>query len=118
MHEETQKKCIKKHGMNLKMSEDMRQNFIQQVLLNHCECGMPKESLKYIQKILNLLKDSESQDFEALNKLFYHDEGLKYTMFYMLHKYRLTEHGDSVPGKLTPDGHELLAELNKLYTTN
>ena len=107
-----------RHGMNPQMNEDMRQDFIQQVLLKHCECGMPEESLKYIQKILNILKYSGDQYSEDLNKLFYHDNGLKYTIFYMLHKYGLTEHGDSVPGKLTPDGHDLLAELNKLYTTN
>jgi hypothetical protein len=119
MTEESQK--FIKHGMKQRMSEDMRQEFIQQVLLNHCECGMPEESLKYIQKILNLLKDSKDQDFEDLSKFFYHDKGLKYTIFYMLHKYGLTEHvlyHDSVPGRLTEDGHELLAELNKLYPVN
>jgi hypothetical protein len=115
MHEETEKKCIKKHGMNLQISEDMRQDFIQQVLLNHCECGMPEESLKYIHKLLNILKCSGEQDSEDLNKLFYYDNGLKYTIFYMLHKYGLTEHKESVPGILKEDGYKLLEELNKLY---
>ena len=121
MNEETQKKCIKKHGMNLQMSEDVRQDFIQKVLLNHCECGMPEESLKYIHKILNIFKDSGDQDSEDLNRLFYDDNGLKYTIFYMLHKYGLTEHSlyhGSVPGKLTPDGQKLLEDLNKLYPKN
>ena len=115
MTEEPQK-FIKHEVKQRRISEDMRWEFIQTVLLNHCECGIPEESLKYIQKILNLLKDSE-----ALSKLFYHDKGLKYTIFYMLHKYGLTEHGlyhDCVPGRLTEDGHELLGELNKLYPNN
>jgi hypothetical protein len=100
------------------MSKDMRCEFVQKVLLKHCDCGIPEESLKYIQKILNLLNDSEPQYFEDLSIFFYHDEGLKYTIYYMLHKYGLTEHNESVPGRLTESGYELLKELNNLYPRN
>ena len=118
MNEEPQQKFIK-HGTDQRMSVDMRREFIHGVILNHCECGMPEESLKYIQKLLNLLNNkSGPKGSEDLNKFFYQNEGLKYTMYYMLHKYGLTEHTEFVPGKLTKVGYELLEDLNRLYPVN
>lgn len=117
MVKEVEQKIIK-HGMKQPMSENMRYEFIQGVLLEHCECGMPKESLQYIQKLLNLLNDYQTQDFEVFNRFFHYDDGLKYTVYYMLHKYGLTEHSDVVPGKITKKGYDLLENLNELYPIN
>jgi len=114
MKEDQQQKFIR-HGINQRMSIDTKREFIHGVLLNHCECGMPEESLKYIQKLLNHLKNLDTKRNEDLDKFFYNNEGLKYTMYYVLDKYGLTEHTDAIPGRLTESGYELLEELNKLY---
>ena len=94
---------------------DVRQEFIHEILLGHCRCGMPshsEQSMRYIQKLLNLLNDSGA---ESLDRFFHYDEGLKHTIYYMLDKYGLTEHGDFIERNLTEDGHDLLNKLNKLY---
>ena len=100
--------------------------FIQCGILGHCGCGAGGSSLKYIKNVLRLIyeiqlnfeKTNSAGDKSKWNKLhsFFHSEGEEYTIYYMLDKLDLIEHGCSVPGWLTEKGIELLEDLEELYS--
>tara|TARA_Y100000310_G_scaffold299375_1_gene334191 strand:+ start:3278 stop:3688 length:411 start_codon:yes stop_codon:yes gene_type:complete len=98
---------------------DTAEDFIITGILGYCGCGMPDESLMYIRKILRLIHSLHVEEYDPNQwkelDQFFSSEGEKYTMFYMLEKLELTEHGGCVPGWVTDKGIELLEDLEKLY---
>jgi len=108
-------------------------DYIQIKLLGHCGCGRPQDSLLFLKKLLNHMNitirredygsyeeysKASDENMAILDSYFYNDDGLKYTIFYMLDKYGITEHGGSVPGWLESKGDILLEELNKIDFDN
>jgi hypothetical protein len=81
--------------------------FIQTGLLGHCGCGDLGSSLRYLAVCLQALKDKNYKNP-------YHSDGERYTIWYLLCRSGLTEHGSSVPGWLTKHGEGVLSDLNKL----
>ena len=95
---------------------DDDESFISTHILGFCGCGCPEEALKYIKGILELLKDYKDPNYwSKLDNFFNNNEGLKYTMFYLLDSKGLTEHGYSVPGWLTEKGKGILGDLIEIY---
>lgn len=90
--------------------------YIQNEVLGHCGCGIPEDSLRYIRDVLRALNVPLGQavDYKAMAKFFGGNAGLEYTIYYMLTKLDLLEHGGSVPGWLTRKGVELLEDLEEL----
>lgn len=97
-------------------------DFIVIGIFKFCGCGNPKSSMEYIRDILALIEaiDLNSNGaFDEAWKLrwknlegFFKSRGEQYTMYYLLDKLELTEHGSSVPGWLTDKGKEVLHDLN------
>lgn len=91
---------------------DTPEEVLQCKIMGHCMCGYPEESLRFIR---NALRAIDRIDWAERQEFFGPlDCGLEYTIYYMLDKYKLTEHGTSVPGWLTEKGEELLHDLDIL----
>lgn len=95
--------------------------------LGFCGCGSNEVALTFVRDMLAHLAvkwdvggDREAwegwcrryRDREA--RLFGGNVGASYFAYYRLDDLRLTEHGGSVPGWPTEDGHQLLAALVEL----
>ena len=108
-------------------------DYIQCGLLKHCVCGISMESLLFLQRVLNHIdqdtkimmsgsswtREYIEESTKKFDALFYNDDGIKYTILYMLDKYGLTEHGGSVSACwIDTDGEKLLEHLNKLFRDN
>lgn len=90
--------------------------------LGFCECGAPDLAIRYVRDALQLVHDQEhklweksityEQWTESVRRVLGSD-GAEYFMWYWLQKKGFAEHGGSVPGWLTTDGEEWLADLNE-----
>ena len=91
-------------------------------LLGFCDCGAPDSAMKYVRDALQLVDDRKKKLWEG--EITYEQwreyvgavlqsEGAEYFMWYWLNEKGFTEHGVSVPGWLTPDGEEMLSDLNE-----
>ena len=90
--------------------------------MKFCGCGDPDVALRYTRDILTLI---ERQTADILSKTesdsslkdYFHSDGERWFVFYMLDSLDLTEHGTSVSmgGWLTQDGKNLLADLNEYF---
>lgn len=100
-------------------------DFIHVNLLNHCGCGLPMDSLKYLRDALAWIHeksnfiDLEGQEWDDAIKLWwakrdsiFYNEGIFYFTMYVLETLDLEEHGGSTPGWLTTKGEGLLEDLN------
>jgi len=93
---------------------------VQTKLLGFCGCGDAKVNLNYIRNILAIIDKFYSDKLsteEYLKEIVLHfnnNAGAEYFMFYWLDKEGYTEHGGSVPGWLTDEGHKLLQVLNEI----
>lgn len=83
-----------------------------------CGCGIPEMSLRCIRDCLRLIDDlhSDKTDYDgwATERDKIASRPVMYTLWYMLDRLELTEHGGSVPGWLTDKGHEMLKALEEL----
>lgn len=84
-------------------------------ILKQCGCGNGWASMTYIRDILRLIRGRDGSD-EGYKRCddFFHSEGEKYTMYYLLDDLGLTDHGTSVPGWLSEKGVEVLEDLEEL----
>lgn len=117
---------IEHHDVSLNSEEKIYNSLLNEIQrsIGHCECGRPEDSLEFIKKVLKHINENEdtSNDIDRVDKqkklesYFYYDSGLMYTFFYMLDKYKLIEHGGSLPACwLETKGKELLENIEKLY---
>lgn len=93
--------------------------------LGFCGCGAPDEALKYVQGGLQLLSDlkelvwTKKIDYKERDtrlRAFFGSVGAEYFFWYRLDDLGLTEHGGQVPGWLTEEGEDMLADLKELYS--
>lgn len=97
-------------------------DFLHGYVLDFCCCGSPEDALSFVRDALRSVANLKekvwaktqayadwSQETDA--KL---GEAGAWFMFYFLDSKRLTEHGGSVPGWLTPEGERLLEDLDEL----
>jgi len=90
--------------------------------LGFCHCGAPDLAIQYVRGALQLVADLKGKVWEKemtyeqwsenVRSLFA-SEGAEYFMWYWLEQKAFTEHGGGVPGWLTPDGEEMLSDLNE-----
>lgn len=99
------------------------EDFIRGSILGFCGCGMPDAALDYVRQVLRTVADLKEKVWEkkmtyeewtAEKSKLFNSEGAEYFMWYFLDNKGLTEHGGSVPGWLTVEGEELLADLEEL----
>ena len=88
-----------------------------------CTCGAPDAALTLMRDAMRLIElrgpsnpRQHRQWFDEvyvprLREVFGEFDGAQYVVWYLLEDKGLTEHGGSVPGWLTPKGHEVLADL-------
>lgn len=84
-----------------------------------CGCGQPVMSLLCIHNCLRLIEDRHNDcypDYEDWNRACdkIANRQVMYTLWYMLDRLELIEHGGSVPGWLTDKGHKMLLALEEL----
>lgn len=102
---------------------DTLPEYLQIGVLDFCACGRPGNNLNYIRKGLAILRDfynSESINYEEFKRLvdeLYHDSDNAYFFWYWCDKEGYTEHGSGLPGWLTEEGEQLLAQLEEWYAT-
>ena len=94
-----------------------------------CACGMPEENLEYILGALELIADRGPESNKPFDKysewslwwiqhkkdtIAHHgSEKAAYFFYYWADNQKLTEHGGSVPGRLTAKGEEVLKLLKE-----
>jgi hypothetical protein len=90
-------------------------------LLGFCGCGVPESALRFIRDILLCIdrrynaKGVPYEEYRTeMDRLTHDDEGVEYTVLYLLTEKKLLEHGGSVPGWLTDLGRDVLEDLNAL----
>ena len=99
-------------------------DFIQSGVFNFCCCGQAENNLKYIRDVLEYINwkydrkepfDDWYKEWRAMAPALFMNDGAEYFIYYVISERGLTEHGGSVPGWLTVEGHELLDDLNELF---
>ena len=102
-------------------------DFIQCHIFKFCGCGRPEENLKYVCEALDIIAERSdiTGNYEEKcakshqrAKELYKTDAAEYFMWYWLETVGLTEHGGSVPGWLTGEGWDVLADLKELKERN
>ena len=91
-----------------------------------CFCGMPEEAAALLRDVLRAMKTRadlsdngaahdhpDVEETRRRERELLPTDGIYYTYHYWLSNKGLTEHGGSVPGWLTAQGHEVLAALER-----
>ena len=96
-------------------------DYLQSGIFEFCGCGNAVSSLSFIRDGLSHIawrseyyaqKNSDYSVVRAKENEVFSNENIAYFFHYWADKQELTEHGGSVPGWLTKEGHSMLAVLN------
>lgn len=90
-------------------------DLVQCGLLGFCGCGIPEESLEFMERAMSLLGTKDI--WKHANDVF-GSSGAAYFFFYWLDKEGYSEHGCALPGWLTEKGKILLADIREAIDTN
>ncbi len=101
------------------------ESYLQGYSLGFCCCGTPEHSLGLVRDVLrtvsnlNVLVREKSQTWEEwklAGEQICSEREMDF-VFYFLDAKKLTEHGGSIPGWLTPKGEQLLQDLDELLSS-
>ncbi len=92
--------------------------------LGFCGCGQPENALRYVLAGLKVVGMRGPTDMTAHSNWFqevkyptqkaqFVSAGAEYFFYYWASSKGLTEHGGSVPGWLTPDGEQLIKDIEQ-----
>lgn len=102
-------------------SHDNAEDFLCSIL-GFCGCGQPEAALEHVRQSLRIIHDLKEKVWEktetydswnARMRALMHTNGIEYFTYFFLDDKGFLEHGGSVPGWLTPEGEDMLADLDE-----
>lgn len=100
--------------------------YLQGGVLGFCTCGAPEDNLLYVMGGLEVLsEDADMADFDAwwpahMGRVVEHfgsEQAANFFAYWANDVAGLMEHGGSIPGWLTPKGHDVLRMLREWAAT-
>ena len=101
------------------------EGLLQCGILKQCGCGNPESNLRLVAKVLRHLNDCKQYVWDDTHSMTFDDwvergreiapDDILNFIYYTIDEVELTEHGGSIPGWLTPLGHEFMEDVERLY---